>query len=39
MAAVVFLLNYLTKKSTTTYAAEFRHIKEPTIFDEPEQPL
>ncbi len=39
MAAVVFLLNYLRKKSTTTYAAEFRHIKEPTIFDEPEHPL
>lgn len=36
---VVFLLNYLRKKSTTTYIKEFPPIREKTIFDEPDQPV
>jgi membrane protease YdiL (CAAX protease family) len=36
---VVFLLNYLRKKSTTTYIKEFPPIRENTIFDEPDQPV
>jgi hypothetical protein len=38
MAMVVFLLNYLRRKSTTTYATEFPPIKEISIFDEPDNP-
>ena len=38
MALVIFLLNYLRKKSTTSYAVEFPPQKELTIFDEPDPP-
>jgi membrane protease YdiL (CAAX protease family) len=38
LAFVVFLLNYLRKKSTTTYAAEFPRFPEVTIFDDTEPP-
>jgi uncharacterized protein len=33
---VVFLINYLRKKSTTTYATEFPSLKDISIFDEPD---
>jgi membrane protease YdiL (CAAX protease family) len=39
LALVVFLLNYLRKKSVTNYDVEFPPVTEPTIFDEPEGPL
>jgi membrane protease YdiL (CAAX protease family) len=38
MAVVVFMLNYLRKKSATTYAREFPPISENPLFDDPERP-
>lgn len=35
---VIFLIKYLRKQSTTTYAAEFPPAKEYNIFDEPDEP-
>ena len=39
LALVVFLLNYLRKKSTTLYSNEFPPTAEITIFDEPDHPV
>jgi membrane protease YdiL (CAAX protease family) len=38
LAIVVFLLNYMRKKSATTYAGEYPPNPEITIFDDPDQP-
>jgi hypothetical protein len=38
LVLVVFLLNYLRKKSTTSYSGEFPPSAEITIFDEPDHP-
>jgi membrane protease YdiL (CAAX protease family) len=38
LVIVVFLLNYMRKKSATTYASEYPPIPEITIFDDPDQP-
>jgi uncharacterized protein len=34
---IIFLINYLRKRSVTTYAAEFPPVKEYNIFDEPDE--
>jgi hypothetical protein len=34
---IIFLINYLRKRSETTYAAEFPPVKEYNIFDEPDE--
>jgi uncharacterized protein len=39
LAFVIFLLNYLRKKSTTTYATEFPPLTEITIFDDTDPPV
>lgn len=39
LAAVAFLLNYLRKKSTTSYAAEFPPRVEYDFFNDPDQPV
>ena len=39
MAGVVFLLNYLRKKSTTTYEVEFPPVVEDPFFDDPQKPV
>ncbi len=36
LVLVIFLLNYLRKKSVTTYDREFPPVREVTIFDEPD---
>ncbi|HEY4934962.1 MAG TPA: CPBP family intramembrane glutamic endopeptidase [Puia sp.] len=38
LAAVVFLVNYLRKKSTTTYATEFPPLIQNTLIDDPDHP-
>ena len=38
LAAVVFLLGYLRKKSATTYDSVFPPVADITLFDEPDQP-
>ncbi|HXB30193.1 MAG TPA: CPBP family intramembrane glutamic endopeptidase [Puia sp.] len=39
LAIVVYLLNLLRKKSTTTYAAEFPRLSENSFFDDPDHPV
>jgi membrane protease YdiL (CAAX protease family) len=39
LALVVFLINYLRKKSTTSYTGEFPPTAEINIFDEPDRPV
>jgi hypothetical protein len=39
LAFIVFLLSYLRKKSTTTYAHEFPPVNEISLFDDPDHPV
>ncbi len=39
LAVIVFLLNYLRRKSTTTYAGEFPAISESVLSDDPDHPV